>query len=107
MRIDHVEFASPDLEATQEFFAKVFGWSFTDYGPDYRDIKDAGLGGGIERGPLVPPLVILKAEDLDQARQEVVAAGGRLSRDIFAFPGGRRFEFLEPGGTLMAVWSSD
>jgi len=30
-----------------------------------------------------------------------------LTRDIFAFPGGRRFHFREPGGCELAVWITD
>jgi len=106
IQIDYVEFTSPELEATQAFFAAAFGWSFMDYGPDYRDIRNAGLGGGIERGSLRAPLIVLRADNLEAALATVRAAGAEITREIFAFPGGRRFEFREPGGTLMAVWNS-
>lgn len=105
MKIDYVEFASPELEATQSFFAAAFGWRFVDYGPQYRDIQGAGIGGGIERGTLRPPLIVLRAGDLEAAFAAVKAAGAEITREIFAFPGGRRFEFKEPGGNAMAVWS--
>lgn len=105
LKIDYVEFASPELEATQDFFAKAFGWSFIDYGPDYRDIQNAGTGGGLERAPNIAPLIVLKSDDLDAAYAQVSGAGGKITKEIFEFPGGRRFEFVEPGGTAMAVWS--
>ena len=35
----------------------------------------------------------------------VVAAGGGLTKDIFPFPGGRRFQFTDPNGNELAVWS--
>ena len=105
LKIDYVEFSSPDLEETQSFFAKAFGWSFVQYGADYRDIQDAGLGGGIERGELRPPLIVLKADDLEIAFARVKAAGAEITKEIYAFPGGRRFEFREPGGNAMAVWN--
>jgi uncharacterized protein len=104
LAIDYVEFSSPKLEETQAFFRQAFGWEFVNYGPDYRDIQGAGLGAGIERGPNVAPIVILKSSDLEAARQTVLDAGAELTKDIYSFPGGRRFEFREPGGTLMAVW---
>ncbi|WP_298918286.1 VOC family protein [uncultured Algimonas sp.] len=105
LTIDYVEFASPDLEGTQRFFAEALGWSFTDYGPDYRDIQNAGTGAGVERGGLRPPLIVLKSDDLVRDRAKLLEAGAELVRDIFEFPGGRRFEFREPGGTLMAAWT--
>ena len=105
MKIDYVEFTSPALEDTQSFFAAAFGWSFVDYGPDYRDIQDAGTGGGIERGALRPPLVVLRTDDLDGALAQIRDAGAEITKEIFDFPSGRRFQFREPGGTEMAVWS--
>lgn len=105
--IDYVEFYSPALEASQSFFAKACGWSFIEYGPDYRDIKDAGTGGGIARTPHTAPLIVLKAERLNDAFEQVKAAGAQITKEIFDFPGGKRFEFKEPGGTLMAVWSEE
>lgn len=106
MEIDYVEFTSPELEKSQIFFAEAFGWSFVDYGPDYRDIQGAGTGGGLERGSLIAPLIVLKSDDLEGAFEKVRAAGAEITKDIFEFPGGRRFEFLEPGGTKMAVWTT-
>ena len=105
LAIDYVEFASPKLEATQAFFAKAFGWEFIDYGPDYRDIQGAGLGGGLERAPNSPPIVILKSDNLEASKETILAAGAVLVKDIYEFPGGRRFEFREPGGNIMAVWT--
>ena len=45
-KINYVEFPSVDLEATKAFFTAVFGWTFTDYGPDYTAFSNAGLDGG-------------------------------------------------------------
>ncbi len=105
LQIDYVEFYSPRLEATQDFFGKALGWTFVDYGPDYRDIQGAGIGGGIERAPAKAPLVVLQADDLQAAYDRISAAGAEITQEIFDFPGGRRFEFREPGGTAMAVWT--
>ncbi|MFV0360041.1 VOC family protein, partial [Tropicimonas sp.] len=87
-------------------FGAAFGWEFVDYGPDYRDIQGAGTGGGIERAPAKAPLVVLKTDDLEAALERVRAAGAAITREIFDFPGGRRFEFRTPNGTEMAVWSA-
>lgn len=104
LKMDYVEFYSAELEATEDFFAKAFGWSVVEYGPDYRDIQNAGLGGGIERSGPQAPLIVLKAADLQAAYQQISEAGAEITKEIFEFPGGKRFEFREPGGTAMAVW---
>ncbi len=103
--LDYIEFCSPKLEETQAFFAEAFGWDFVNYGDDYRDIQNAGLGGGIAREPVRPPLPVLKTDDLEDMLARVKNAGATITKEIFAFPGGRRFQFLEPGGSEMAVWT--
>ena len=107
MKIDYVEFSSPELEATQSFFAEAFGWSFVEFGPNYRDIQNASLGCGVERNESRSPLIVLKADDLEGALVAIKAAGAEITKEIFEFPGGRRFECKEPGGNAMAVWKEE
>ena len=105
--LNYVEFTSPKLEETQAFFAEVFGWSFVDYGPDYRDIQDAGTGGGIERGAARAPLPVVHTDDLEAMYAQITKRGAEITVEPFSFPGGRRFQFREPGGTEMAVWTTE
>ena len=105
--LNYVEFTSPKLEETQAFFGEVFGWSFVEFGPDYRDIKDAGTGGGIERGETRAPLPVVHADDLEAVYAQIKARGAEITVETFSFPGGRRFQFREPGGTEMAVWTTN
>jgi len=104
--VDYIEFTSPDLEATKRFYAEVFGWEFTDYGPEYTSFADGRLAGGFARGPGGggSPLVVLYARDLD-AMQGRVEAAGITTFNLNSFPGGRRFHFKDPGGNELAVWS--
>lgn len=110
-KINYVEFAANDLEATKQFFASVFGWSFEDYGPDYSSFADQGVHGGFYRADKTSTseqsgaLVILFADALEDAAARVTAAGGVITAPIFSFPGGRRFHFTEPSGNELAVWS--
>jgi len=109
-RIDYIEFVVRDLAAAKRFYADAFGWEFNDYGPDYAGIK--GVEG--EVGGMYPsaaartgggPLVILFSRDLEQSLTAVRAAGGTIAKEPFAFPGGRRFHFIDPSGNELAVWS--
>jgi len=110
-KIDYVEFPASDFDAVQAFYEKAFGWQFTDYGPEYRAFNDGKLDGGFRNSTLVAStangsaLVILYAGDLEATREKVIASGGRIVEDIFSFPGGRRFQFADPHGNELAVWS--
>ena len=109
-RIDYVELPSATAhELTRAFYARAFGWTFTDYGPDYaattNGVTDVGLQG--ERSEaLSAPLPVIGVDDLDAAFKQVADAGGVIAKPIFAFPGGRRFHFIDPSGSELAVWSA-
>ena len=110
-KINYVEFPALDLEKTKEFFTKTFGWSFEDFGPDYTAFGDQGLDGGFYRSDLRSraeqggALIVFYSEDLESTQEKIIAAGGRINKPIFSFPGGRRFHFMEPSGNEFSVWS--
>lgn len=110
-KINYVEFPAKDIEVVKAFFTTVFGWSFTDYGPDYVAFSDEGIDGGFFRSGLSAStkngsaLVVFYSNDLEQTQAKVENAGGSIIRPIFKFPGGRRFHFDDPNGNEYAVWS--
>lgn len=88
------------------FYATAFSWTFTDYGPTYAAF-DEGLEGGFQGDAAeaaAKPLPVLYSKNLEETAEAVEAAGGRIVRPIFSFPGGRRFHFLDPAGNELAVW---
>lgn len=110
-KINYVEFPARDLEATKRFFHAAFGWAFEDYGPDYIAFSGEGLDGGFFRSELTAQvakgsaLIVLYSQGLEATLAKVEAAGGKVVKPIFSFPGGRRFHFVEPSGNEFAVWS--
>ncbi len=107
-RMDYIEFLTTDIEEIKRFYSEVFGWQFTDYGPEYTSFTDGRLGGGFAVAPEVSaggPLVVIYATDLEQIEVRVRANGGQIVKEIFEFPGGRRFHFTDPSGNELAVWS--
>jgi predicted enzyme related to lactoylglutathione lyase len=107
-RIDYIEFPATDIEATQHFYTEVFGWKFEDYGPEYTSFLDGRLAGGFWKAPAVQSggaLVVIYAADLEAMEAKVKAAGARIVKPAFSFPGGRRFHFADPNGNELAVWS--
>jgi len=110
-RIDYIEFPAASIkshDATKQFYSEVFGWTYQSWGDDYSDTKDSGIGSGINGSGehrTARPLVVLFSSNLELVRERVLKAGGKITRDIFAFPGGRRFHYLDPSGNELGVWS--
>ena len=107
-RMDYIEFLTTNIEETKRFYRGVFGWEFTDYGPDYTSFTDGRLGGGFSVAPEVRaggPLVVLYSINLAEIEARVSENGGQIVRETFEFPGGRRFHFTDPSGNELAVWS--
>ena len=105
--INYVEFYAKDLEKVKEFYTKAFDWTFTDYGPTYTAFSDSGLEGGFEKTDdeiVNGALVILYHKDLEAIKKHIIESNGIISQDIFSFPGGRRFHFIDPSGNELAVW---
>lgn len=111
-KIDYLELPGEALDALEAFYSAAFGWSFTDYGPEYRAFSDGDLDGGFYRSQLRSrtetgaALIVIYADDLEGALARVTAEGARITREIFSFPGGRRFHFEDPHGNELAVWSA-
>ena len=106
--INYIEFKAKDLEVTKRFYQDTFGWSFTDYGPTYTSFEDSGVTGGFELTDAAivnGALIVLHHSELEACREKVIANGGTISVDIFSFPGGRRFQFLDPSGNELSVWT--
>jgi len=107
-RVDYIEFPGTDIAKTKAFYIQVFGWKFTDYGPDYTSFEDGRLAGGFNKELQVAhggPLAVIYAIDLIACEAKVKTAGGKIVKDAFDFPGGRRFHFTDPSGNELAVWS--
>ncbi len=114
LQMDYIEFPATDIEATKRFYNQVFGWEFKDYGPSYISFHDGRLAGGFsgESKPALADgattrgvLVVLYATSLADIYGKVKAAGGKIVRETFEFPGGKRFHFADPNGNELAVWS--
>ena len=106
--INYIEFKAKDLESVKRFYSEAFGWTFTDYGPTYTAFSESGIEGGFEQSDdriAIGALVVLYHSDLQHILRKITQSGGTISKDIFSFPGGKRFHFLDPAGNELAVWS--
>ena len=109
-RLNYVELPVRDVPTLKGFYAGVFGWSFTDFGPDYAATTtgdvDVGLSGDAAEAT-AQLLPVIQVDDLEATLAAVTAAGGVVTLPIFAFPGGRRFHFRDPAGHELAAMVPD
>ncbi|MCO6048572.1 VOC family protein [Mesorhizobium sp. RP14(2022)] len=108
-KLDYLEMpaAGGTFDRVKAFYSEAFSWTFTDYGPSYSAFSE-GLDGGFDgdtSGAVQKPLPVIYAVHLERALRLVQDAGGTIAREIFSFPGGRRFHFIDPAGNELAVWS--
>jgi uncharacterized protein len=109
-RPNFIELPVRDLAATKGFYEKAFGWSMAEFGPTYASTTTGDVDLGLQADPAdapKAPLVVMAVEDLEATLKAVTQAGGKISKPIFAFPGGRRFHFIDPSGNELAAWVTE
>ena len=108
-RIDYIEIPVTDPAKARDFFSQLMGWQFEEWGEDYISFNDGNMDGGFRRSeepaPATGVLVVFFSTDLERDRNRVVELGASISQDIFSFPGGRRFHFVDPVGNEYAIWA--
>ncbi len=107
--INYIEFTVADVARSKDFYGKAFGWTFTDFGPDYCEFSDGNMRGGFDASGAATtggPLVVLYGADLAEIQGSIESAGGKVVKPVFEFPGGRRFHFTDPDGHELAVWTA-
>lgn len=103
-RLNYVELTTASTARASAFYDAAFGWSFTGFGPTYAATIDEPTNVGLQADSGAgAPLPVIEVDDLEAALDRVSAAGGTIVQPIFAFPGGRRFEFTDPDGNRLAV----
>ncbi len=110
-KINYIELPAKSIPPTKEFFHQVFGWEFEDFGPDYTAFIHAGIDGGFYTSEhyvstqIGSALIVFYSDALEATLAKIEQAGGSIIKQIFSFPGGRRFHFTDPNGNEYAVWS--
>ena|SRR5213593_3350160 len=117
--INWVEVATPNPQATKDFFSKVFGWNFqasptTSLGPmpDYH-IFNPGAGpmgamhGYVQNGPRMT--VYIYTPDIDAKLAEVEANGGKIvTPKMFVGDAvGNIAHISDPNGNMFGLWDRE
>ncbi len=106
-RINYLEMPSRDVARSRTFYQSAFDWDFTEFGPTYAattsDDTDIGIDGDATQNTAAP-LPVIEVKELESVCEKVEQAGGKITKPIYAFPGGRRFHFVDPDGHELGVW---
>lgn len=105
------EFMTRDFDAAKDFYATVFGYTYTAMGDDYATVElDGNTVGGIGRLPAevpsqVPPhwRCYFAVEDADAAAARVEELGGTITRRPMDMPYGRHADVADPQGAMFAI----
>jgi len=108
----HWEFWSRQPQEITEFYEKAFGWKINLIPEmNYRSVVagEGGVNGGIfepEEGPLPGNMALyMNTDNLEEARERVVAAGGKIVVEEQEVPGMGRFAlFSDPEGRVNGIW---
>jgi uncharacterized protein len=108
----HAEIRSADPDATREFFAQLFGWSYSDGAfPGYTFV-DVGVEGALPTavGPLQggddSVLFFVGVEDVAATLRRAEALGGRVVQPAQEVPGVTFGVFADSQGHLVGVAAS-
>jgi predicted enzyme related to lactoylglutathione lyase len=105
-RLNYLELPVADAGRAKVFYGSAFGWTFSDFGPTYAATTSGDTDFGLQADAAertAAALPVIEVEDLEATEEAVWAAGGTITRPIFAFPGGRRFHFRDPDGHELAA----
>lgn len=106
------DLGSPDLDASADFYGKLFGWAFSEVGGGqmrYLAIKngEANNGGIREAQPGEPPswLAYFAVEDLDRDVGRVGRLGGRVLAGPIDMGPARFVVAQDPQGAVFALYA--
>jgi uncharacterized protein len=117
-KVAFVELVTPDLAAAKQFYAKLFGWTFTDLSNGTTQYSEASLDGHPVAGLIhkdLPTtqrrqpawLSFIAVSDVDAAKKNALQHGAKVLFDPHSFPDrGREAVFADPQGALFAVLAS-
>lgn len=117
----HFALNADDVPASRAFYEKVFGWTFTAWGPPgFFDIRtgteaEPGVQGAlqqrrelVDRRPMIGAECTFAVDDVDATAQAVRDAGGTILMERFTISGiGHLIFFQDPGGNAIGAMQYD
>jgi predicted enzyme related to lactoylglutathione lyase len=100
-----------DPDAVTEFYGDLFGWDFTEPGPDdYRVARINGLDvAGLGRAQAMPSWnTYIRVHSVDDAAERATEAGATLLlAPLDALPAGRLAVVIDPTGAAFGLWEAN
>ena len=118
----HFEIPADDVARAKEFYGSIFGWQLQDMPEmEYTIVQTTAVdenqmpsapgainGGLMRRSQDTPsPVLTIDVESIDQALEQVEAAGGKVVRPRTEIPGmGAYAYFTDPEGNTLGLWET-
>lgn len=107
----HFDIGCEDKDQTGAFYADLFGWKTSPYGPQSLKL-DTGSERGIQghvtalgHEPHNYVMVYIEVDDIPAHLEKAEALGGKTVVPETAVPGGGHFAwFTDPEGTTLGLW---
>ena len=116
----YFEIQANDPTKASEFYAAVFGWTFTKQEGmpiDYWHIETQGITGGLLQRPSPTPpeqsgtnayVCSMEVENFDATAKKILDTGGKVALPKFAVPGKCwQGYFLDPDGNTFGLFEPD
>ena len=111
--ICHVEIGSTDVVKSRAFLEEIFGWTFTEMGPEYLLFSAGeGPGGGLERVETPRGAgdvqIYIEVASIDETLGKAGEHGGETAHPKTEIGGGHGFfaKVEEPGGAVLGLWQA-
>ena len=105
-KVVYIERPATSIDAMKAFYGSLLEWSFQDWGADYTTFSKSGVDGAFHAGDenrTKAPLIIIETDNIQAVEERVQQTGGTITLPTFKFPGGRRFHFVDPRGSELAI----
>ena len=105
-----VDLMTPQLQAAQDFYGGLFGWTFDDSGTAPRGGRyllaqlDGGAVGALAQGDTASWNSYVLVDSLDDTAGRVRDAGGQILGDPTDVAQGRVLAFTDPEGAELRLW---
>jgi predicted enzyme related to lactoylglutathione lyase len=77
---------APDPKAAASFYVNQLGFTITGEHGKWIDLHGSNINLFIEEGPALGPVFEVTVDNVEEAKQRIVAAGGKVVKDEPDFP---------------------